>query len=71
MVFSEYINGLPSRSNPKRDVIRKIAEACLVNETSVYRWASGECRPDALKRQKISEVLRVPESELFPEFCDA
>ncbi|MBQ8715859.1 MAG: helix-turn-helix transcriptional regulator [Prevotella sp.] len=67
MVFSEYINSLPGRSNPKVDVINKIARACLVGRTTVYRWASGVYTPDALKRKTISEVLRIPEEELFPD----
>ena len=67
MVFSEYIDSLPGRSNPKMDVINKIAEACFVNRSTVYRWASGDFIPDALKRKAISELLRIPESELFPD----
>ena len=67
MVFSEYIDSLPGRSNPKMDVINKIAEACFVNRSTVYRCASGDFIPDALKRKTISELLRIPESELFPD----
>ncbi|SFO62432.1 transcriptional regulator [Prevotella sp. tf2-5] len=67
MVFSEYINSLPGRSNPKVEVINKIASACLVDRSTVYRWASGDMVPDALKRKTISETLRIPEEELFPD----
>lgn len=66
MVFSEYINSLPGRSNPKVDVIEKIASACFVNKSTVYRWASGEFVPDALKRRTIAQLLSIPEEELFP-----
>lgn len=67
MVFSEYINSLPGRSNPKVEIIMKIAEACCVNRETVYRWATGEFMPDALKRRTIAELLQIPEEELFPK----
>lgn len=69
MVFSEYINSLPANSQEKAATIIRIAEACRVSKFSVYRWCYGIYKPDALKRRAISDVLQMPESELFPGMC--
>lgn len=66
MVFSEYIESLPERSNPKTEVIHRIADACCVTVSTVYRWIGGSIQPDGLKRRTIAEILCRPESELFP-----
>ncbi len=64
MDFSTYMKNLP---NTRREKVLMLAKACCVNETSVYRWITGVCTPDSLKKKTIAETLGIPEEELFPE----
>ena len=66
MVFSEYINSLPSRTSPRKDILDKIAEACGKDYVTVSRWANGSVTPGLLERKAISAVLNIPVDELFP-----
>ena len=66
MVFSEYFHSLPANSSPRGELARRLATACHVDLSTVYRWAGGVV-PDALKREKVSEVVGIPVDELFPE----
>ena len=63
MRFKEYIDSLP---NQRYEEIVKLSKLCRVNESTVYRWLRGDFTPDPLKRMVISEYLKIPENELFP-----
>lgn len=68
LVFSDYMNGLSTeRISEKRAMIRKIADATLKDEGTVYAWIRGDQTPDALTKKVISGVLNIPVEELFPE----
>ena len=64
MRFKEYIDSL---SNQRNEEISKLMKLCRVNESTVYRWLRGDFTPDPLKRKVISEYLKIPENELFPD----
>lgn len=64
MVFSEYMRSLPT---PRKEIISEIANRCKVTNVTVYRWACDKAKPNALCRCLIAEVLKMDESELFPE----
>lgn len=64
MRFKEYIDSLP---NQRYEEIAKLSKLCLVSESTVYRWLRGDFTPDPLKRKVISEYLKIPENELFPD----
>lgn len=64
MRFKEYIDSLPNQRNEE---ISKLMKLCRVNESTVYRWLRGDFTPDPLKRKVISEYLKIPENELFPD----
>ena len=63
MRFKEYIDSLP---NQRYEEIMKLSKLCRVNKSTVYRWLRGDFIPDPLKRKVISEYLKIPENELFP-----
>lgn len=63
MRFKEYIDSLP---NQRYEEVMKLSKLCRVNESTVYRWLRGDFTPDPLKRKVISEYLKIPENELFP-----
>lgn len=72
MTFTDYID---SKSNvaisEKTLTINKIAEACVVDISTVYRWINGKCLPNPLKQQKIKEVTGIeitfPSSKRIPK----
>lgn len=64
MRFKEYIDSLPNQRNKE---ISKLMKLCRVNESTVYRWLRGDFTPGPLKRKVISEYLKIPENELFPD----
>jgi hypothetical protein len=64
MRFKEYIDSLPNQRNEE---ISKLMKLCRVNESTVYRWLRGDFTPSPLKRKVISEYLKIPENELFPD----
>lgn len=67
MVFSDYMNSLSvDLISEKRIMIKKIAEATMKNELTVYAWIRGDQEPDALTKKTISGVLNIPVEELFP-----
>ena len=67
MVFSDYMNSLSAEPvSEKRTMIRKIADATMKNELTVYAWIRGDQEPDALTKKVISGVLNTPVEELFP-----
>ena len=63
MRFKEYIDSLP---NQRYEEIMKLSKLCRVNESTVYRSLRGDFTPDPLKIKVISEYLKIPENELFP-----
>lgn len=50
----------------KRIMIKKIAEATMKSDLTVYAWIRGDQEPDALTKKAISDVLNMPVDELFP-----
>lgn len=67
MVFSDYMNSLSAEPiSEKRIMIKKIAEATMKSELTVYAWIRGDQEPDALTKKVISGVLNIPVDELFP-----
>lgn len=66
MVFSEYINQLPSRTSPRKELLDKIAEVCGKDYVTVSRWANGSIMPGMLERKAIAGLLNLPVDELFP-----
>ena len=68
MVFSDYMNSLSTKAvSEKRAMIDKLAKATGRDEQSVYSWIAGRNKPDRLVRKVISDVLGMPEEELFPD----
>lgn len=64
MVFSDYMNNL---RNERLEMIELLAKKTQTSKNTVYRWISGEITPPKIKRSIISEVLKLPVSDLFPE----
>lgn len=64
MTLKDYFFDLEER---KRSLINMIADQTLSSTSTVYRWISGEIDPPPLKKRIISEIIGLPESELFPE----
>lgn len=64
MNFGEFILSLP---NQRTDTIKKIVEETKSASSSVYMWMSGKTVPPKLKRKIISDIIGLPEEELFPE----
>ena len=66
MAFKDYISKLSDNRTTERTlVIEKIAQACGVDKSTVYRWANGVSTPDKLKMEKVSEITGIPVVELF------
>lgn len=63
MNFIEYIGNLP---NERSETIKKIKAATLSSNEAVRHWLKGWKNVPPLKRQVISELLGLPEEELFP-----
>jgi len=66
MEFKNYYSALPPRTSPREKFRKDIAEACKVEESTVRRWVSGKIIPDALKREKIAELLGIDQKDLWP-----
>ncbi len=66
MVLSEYVT---LQESPRKNVKREIADACKVSYVTAWRWCKGEVVPPPLARSVISELLQMPEQELFPNVC--
>lgn len=64
MVFSDYMNDL---KNERLEMIDLIAKKTQTSKNTVYRWISGEITPPKIKKSIISEILKIPMSDLFPE----
>lgn len=62
-----YYDDLPSRTvtAPKADFVRKIAQKCKVNESTVRSWIYGSQRPDMLRTEIIAKELGVQPHEVF------
>ena len=63
MKFKEYYNSLPNLEE-KKAVRKSIINACKIEPTTFYTWLSRE-RVPLLAQEKISEILNIPQSELF------
>jgi hypothetical protein len=63
MTLTDYFSAIEER---KRILINMIADETLSSTSTVYRWISGEIDPPPLKKRIISEIIGLPESELFP-----
>lgn len=66
MTFCDYMQQLPERQYPRRQVMEKIAEATGKDVGTVRRWSIGEVVPAMLERKAISGVLNMPVEDLFP-----
>lgn len=67
MTLKDYVLSKSPHSTTERgETVKKIAEACKVDISTVYRWAKGKANPDALKMEKISELTGISSKELFP-----
>ncbi len=68
MTFRGQYFVLPDKSEdtPRARFIKEMATLCLVSETTVRCWISGEYKPDALKQSLIAEKLGVSSELLFP-----
>lgn len=68
MTFKYYIDNKSNVAvSEKALAIKRIADACIVDISTVYRWLNGKCLPDPLKMKKISEITNIPVEQLFPE----
>lgn len=68
MTLKEYYDGLPEKTAPKSDFIRKVTRACGVTPCTVRNWIKGSFTPDDPdNRSLISRLTHIPESELFPK----
>jgi transcriptional regulator with XRE-family HTH domain len=66
ITFKEYVTDMPSEKTSERAIfIKKIAKACGVNESTVYRWLNNKAKPSLLAKQKISEITNIPINNLF------
>lgn len=63
MTFSDYCNSL---TNEKEDLLKKIEDETLVSKSTVWKWANGKLIPSKKRRQKISNIVNIPEEILFP-----
>lgn len=65
--FRQIYDALPTRAAraPKTVWVERMAEICMVNESTVRCWLAGTQKPDALKTSLLSKELGVPADELF------
>jgi hypothetical protein len=64
MTLKDYFDNI---EDTKKILINRISDETLSSTSVVYRWISGEIVPPPIKRRIISEIIGLPESELFPE----
>lgn len=68
MTFKYYIDNKSNVAISEKALeIKRIAEACMVDISTVYRWLNGKCLPDPLKMQKLSEITGISVEQLFPD----
>jgi len=65
MTFFEYYKSLPG-IRQKRAVRKKIIKATMIEPGSFYTWLNRRKIP-TLAQSIISDVLNLPQGELFPE----
>lgn len=46
---------------------KQLAKRLRLGQSAISQWESGATKPDIQNRVKLSVVLRIPFSELFPE----
>lgn len=63
MNFLEYISNL---RNERNETIAEIETATRSSHSTVYQWLTGRKNVPPLKRKVISDMLGLPEDELFP-----
>lgn len=64
MTLKDYFDQIEDR---KKNLINRISDETMTSTSTVYRWISGEIVPPPIKQRIISEIIGLPESELFPE----
>lgn len=64
MTLKDYFDQIEAR---KKNLIKRISDETMTSTSTVYRWISGEIVPPPIKQRIISEIIGLPESELFPE----
>ncbi len=66
--LKDYYKKLKNKTveSPKKAFIRKAMKECDVkSEQTIYRWISGEVKPDKLRQEKLSKLTGIPVDELF------
>lgn len=66
MTFKELYQQTKEQPSPAQVFIREIADATCREESTVRQWLSGTQVPNAKAKERISEILHKPVSELFP-----
>jgi hypothetical protein len=64
MTLKDYFDQLDEQ---KRVLISRMESETMTSNSVVYRWISGEITPPPIKKRIISEIIGLPESELFPD----
>ena len=64
MDFFNFYQNIPNKTE-KRKLRNKIVDVCSIQQSTFYYWLSKRSVP-ALAKQKICELLNLPEEELFP-----
>jgi hypothetical protein len=65
MTFYEIYQNLTDKED-KRELRNKVVSVCEIQPSTWYSWLQRKKIPKKA-RIKISEILNVPESELFPK----
>lgn len=66
MALKDYLLSLSDvRTTERTLMIERIASACGVHTSTVYKWMNGNSKPDKLKQEKISEIVGIPVNDLF------
>ena len=65
MTFYEHCQSLKEQED-KREFRNKVVMVCEIQQSTWYSWLKRKKIPKKA-RLKISEILNVPESELFPK----
>ena len=64
MNFLEYMGNL---RNERNETVREIELATRSSHNTVSQWMTGRKNVPPLKKKVISELIGLPEDELFPD----
>ena len=62
VTFKEYVSSLP---NTRDELLKKIAKETKVSPSTVWRWANGLSKPDALKSSVIASLTGLDADVMF------